>query len=73
MKRLFSFLSGVLTGALVGATIAVLLAPSSGEQLRSSLAERLQLLREDVVQAAKTRRAELERKLAELRAPQELE
>ena len=35
MNKVFSFLSGALCGALVGAVTAVLLAPTSGEELRA--------------------------------------
>ena len=34
MNKLFSFLAGVLSGSLVGATTALLLAPESGDDLR---------------------------------------
>jgi gas vesicle protein len=37
MKYLAAFLSGTLFGGLIGATVALLFAPSSGEQLRTNI------------------------------------
>lgn len=70
MRRMLSFLSGALMGALVGATLALLFAPSSGEGLRDQLRERVAALQEEVKRAAAERRAELEEQLAGLRMPQ---
>jgi len=69
MRRFFSFLTGIITGALVGATLAILLAPESGESLRAELRERASHFRQDVMDAAAARRAELEEQLSTLRAP----
>jgi gas vesicle protein len=69
MRRLFSFFVGVITGGLVGAAIAILVAPVSGEELRFQLQERSIRLKDDVKAIAEERRAELERELEELRAP----
>jgi gas vesicle protein len=69
MRRLFSFFVGVITGGLVGAAIAILVAPVSGEDLRFQLQERSIRLKDDVKAIAEERRAELERELEELRAP----
>jgi len=69
MRRLMNFLSGIVIGGLVGATLALLFTPSSGEQLRLQLQERVNQVREDVKQAAAERRAELESQLAGLRSP----
>jgi gas vesicle protein len=40
VRNFFSFVFGVLSGAVVGVAAAMLLAPSSGNELRSSLAGR---------------------------------
>jgi gas vesicle protein len=40
MNKFFSFLTGALCGALVGATAALLMAPSSGQQLRADVTGR---------------------------------
>jgi gas vesicle protein len=73
MRRLLSFLSGGVTGALVGAILAILFAPSSGEQLRQKMQDRVSQARDQVGQAAAVRRAELEEQLAALRAPKKTE
>jgi len=67
MKKFFSFLIGTVMGALVGATLALLLAPSSGETLRGQVQERFASLQEELTQAAADRRTELEEYLTSLR------
>jgi gas vesicle protein len=69
MKRFISLLAGFLTGAVVGATLAILFAPTSGEELQSQIQDRYYGLRDEVKEAAALRRAELEEQLAALRAP----
>ena len=70
MKRFMAFLMGAMMGGLVGATLAILLAPYSGEELRTQMIDRTERLREDIRKAALDRRTELEEQLASLRAPQ---
>ncbi|HXF85621.1 MAG TPA: YtxH domain-containing protein [Anaerolineales bacterium] len=69
MKRLFGFLIGLFVGGLVGSTIALLMAPESGEELRARLRERGQSFFNEIRHAADERRIELRHKLEELRAP----
>jgi gas vesicle protein len=69
MRRLLSFFAGAIMGGLVGATVAVLLAPASGEDLRTQLRERSIRLQDEIRSAANDRRAELERELTALRSP----
>ena len=73
MRKLISFLSGAVMGALVGATLALLLTPESGKDLRSQLRERVQMVQAEVQKAAAARRAELEQQLAALRAPRKID
>jgi gas vesicle protein len=70
MNRMLSFLVGATLGGLVGATMALLLAPASGEALRSQIRDRAITLQEEVKRAAMEKRAEMEQQLAALRAPQ---
>jgi gas vesicle protein len=69
MRRLISFLLGTASGALIGATLAILLTPASGEDLRNELNQRVQRFRAELQGAADQRRAELERQLEALRHP----
>jgi gas vesicle protein len=69
MNKIVSFLTGAIVGAMIGATVAILMAPSSGLKLRGQLQERSIQLRDEIKQVADERRAELERELETLRAP----
>ena len=71
MNRALNFILGATIGGLIGATMAILLAPSSGEDLRAKINLRTNQIRSEVSQAAADRRAELERQLAALKAPQQ--
>ena len=72
MRRMFGFLIGILVGSLVGSTIALLMAPESGENLRGKLRERGQGLISEVRHAADSRRIELRGRLESMRAPKEM-
>lgn len=67
MRRLMTFLAGVVCGALVGAITALLLAPTSGEELRVSVQKRTEELRDEIREAYETRMAQLEGELSNLR------
>jgi gas vesicle protein len=69
MRRMFGFLIGIVVGGLVGGTIAMLLAPESGENLRAQLRDRGQTFFNDVQHAADERKIELRQRLETLRAP----
>ena len=69
MRRMFGFLIGVVVEGLVGSTVALLLAPDSGEQLRSQLRERGVAFQAEIRSAADARRIELRERLDELRMP----
>ena len=73
MRKFLSFLVGAILGGLVGATAAILLAPASGNDLRSQLRDRALKIQDEVKAAAAARRAELEEQLATLRAPRKVE
>ena len=69
MRRALSFTIGTLVGALVGGLLALLFAPSSGEDLRGQIRDRAEGLVADVRQATNTKRIELQERLEALRAP----
>lgn len=71
MRKIFGFLIGLLVGGLVGATIALLLAPESGEELRGQIRARGQNFLAEIKNAADSRRIELRDRLDALRAPRE--
>ena len=72
MRRMFGFLIGIFTGALVGGVMALLLAPESGEKLRGQLRDRGQVFMNDVRHSADSRRIELRNRLETLRTPREI-
>lgn len=63
MRKTISFLIGAFSGAIVGAVVAILLAPSSGQELQEQMRARVQGLIEEGRRAAAARRAELETQL----------
>lgn len=67
MRRFFSFLLGSITGALFGAAIALLIAPSSGEELQARARERFSSLRNEIQDAYESRVAQLESELESMR------
>jgi gas vesicle protein len=71
MRRMFGFLIGIAVGGLVGGTIALLMAPETGDELRTQLRERGQNFFSDVRHAADERRIELRQRLETMRAPRE--
>jgi gas vesicle protein len=70
MRRFFGFLLGAAGGALVGATLAILLAPASGQDLRNEMRSRFKKFGDELQEAAQQRRGELERQLEAMRHPQ---
>ncbi len=69
MRQVFGFMIGIMIGVLVGSTVALLLAPESGERLRNELRARGEGLVADVRHAAEARRIELTDRLETLREP----
>jgi gas vesicle protein len=72
MRRMFGFMIGIMVGALVGSTVALLLAPETGEGLRREIRARGDALISDIRHAADVRRIELTDRLETLRAPHEV-
>jgi gas vesicle protein len=70
---MFGFLIGITVGGLVGSSIALLLAPEAGDELRGQLRERGQNFFSDIRHAADERRIELRQRLEVMRAPREEE
>jgi hypothetical protein len=71
MRRMFGFLIGVTVGGLVGSTIALLMAPETGDQLRAELRARGESFFNEVRHAADERKIELRQRLEYMREPKE--
>jgi gas vesicle protein len=67
VNRLFSFLAGMMCGALVGATTALLLAPSSGEALRADAVARWEEALREARQAMEQTRRDLEAQFEQMK------
>ena len=69
MRRTFGFLIGIVVGGLVGSTIALLMAPETGDQLRTELRSRGENFFSEVRHAADERKIELRQRLENMREP----
>jgi len=67
MRKFLSFFSGAVIGGLVGATFAVLFAPSTGTELQQKMKTSFIELKSEIESAAMDKRAELEEELVRLR------
>ena len=71
MRRIFGFFIGIMAGSLIGGSVALLFAPSAGQDLRGQIRERATGFAGEIKGAAEARRIELEDRLIELRAPRQ--
>ncbi|MGA7194725.1 MAG: YtxH domain-containing protein [Anaerolineales bacterium] len=69
MRRMFGFMIGIMVGALVGSTVALLLAPETGDKFRNQIRARGEGFVNEVRHAATARRIELTEQLESMRAP----
>jgi gas vesicle protein len=69
MNKFINFVAGATLGALVGASVSILLAPVSGEELQAQIKAQVEQIQLEVKNAATERRAELEEQLSTLRQP----
>jgi gas vesicle protein len=67
MRRFFSFMIGVISGALVGAVAVLFLTPESGEELRARVREQFENLVDEARSAAAAERQRLETQLDSLK------
>lgn len=67
MRNFFSFFFGLVSGAVVGAAAAMLLAPSSGQQLRSGVMNRYEDALGNLRSAVEQERLRLEEELESLK------
>ena len=73
MAKFGKFMTGFFFGAVLGAAAAILLAPHSGEKMRSEVDVYYKKTTEDIRVAAAKKREELEKQLSQLRAPKKEE
>ncbi len=69
MRSISRFLSGFVFGGLVGAGIAIILSPFSGDENRTYIVRYVNQLKAEVQTAMLEKRAEQEQELAQLRLP----
>ncbi len=66
MRKAMVFTFGAVLGGILGGLIALLLAPSSGKELRSSIQKQVDQIQIEIKDAAQKKREELEQQLNEL-------
>ena len=67
MRKIMNFFAGGIAGVLVGGVAALLMAPTSGDELRGSAQSRLDMFLNEIRRASAERRAELEAQLEALK------
>ena len=73
LGSLFRFVGGVMIGATAGAVAAALLAPKSGEQLKSDARSYWEQVKQAGIEAESSRRSELETKFKKAKLNQPFE
>lgn len=63
MRKAFAFTFGAILGGVIGGLTALLLAPYSGEEFRSSIQKQVDSFQAEIKEAAQKKRAELEERL----------
>ncbi len=71
MRKFASFVFGSVMGAMFGAVVALLIAPSSGEELQARARKRVSTLRDEVQNAYDIRTAQLQAELEALSSSSE--
>ena len=66
MNKLMSFLAGALCGTLVGAAAALLMAPSSGQQLRDDVVTRWEDALSEAKKAMEETRVDLQKQFEQM-------
>ena len=71
MRKAMAFVLGAVLGGVLGGVTALLLAPYSGEEMRSVIQKNVENIQIEIKEAAQQRRTELEEQLQEFINPQE--
>jgi gas vesicle protein len=70
MRKAMAFTFGAVLGGVLGGLAALLLAPSSGKDLRSSIQKQVDQIQIEIKEAAQQKREELEQQLDNLKHPE---
>lgn len=70
MKKAMAFVLGAVVGGILGGLTAILLAPYSGEELRTVIKKEVDNVQVEIKEAAQKKRIELEAHLDDLIHPQ---
>ncbi len=70
MRNFGLYVLGAIVGGLLGGGIGLLLAPKPGRELRGDINDYAGYVREEVKNASKQRRAELQEELDRMRQPE---
>lgn len=68
MRKFGNLMLGAILGGIVGSTLALLFAPSSGEKARNEIKAYFSNIKDEVSRAADEKRAELEMELQRLQS-----
>jgi len=71
MKKAMAFVFGAVLGGVIGGITALLLAPYSGDELRTVIKKEVANIQIEIKEAAQKKRVELEEQLEGLIHPQE--
>ncbi len=71
MKKAMAFIFGAALGGVLGGITALLLAPYSGDELRTVIQKEVDNIQIEIKEAAQKKRTELEEQLDELIHPQD--
>ena len=71
MKKAMAFIFGAVLGGVLGGVTALLLAPYSGEEMRSVIQNRVENIQIEIKEAAQQKRSELEGQLQGFINPQD--
>jgi gas vesicle protein len=71
MRKAMAFIFGAVLGGVLGGLTALLLAPYSGEEMRSVIQRRVDNIQVEIKEAAQQKRSELEGQLQDFINPQE--
>ena len=71
MRKAMAFVFGAVLGGVLGGLTALLLAPYSGDEMRTVIQQNIENIQLDIKEAAVQKRAELEDQLQDMINPKE--